>query len=488
MKNILFVASESTPFIKTGGLADVVGSLPKALDPKKYDVRVVLPKYSCIKEKFSKDFKYVTNFYMDLGKHPLNAYVGIFEYQYDGITFYFIDNEEYFKADTPYSNNTRFDIEKFIFFCKATLAILPVVRFRPDIIHCHDWQSGLVPVYLHTLFRDNPFFQGIKSIMTIHNLKFQGVWDLEHFRYHTGLPEYVYTPDKIEFTPQNYNYKKNANMLKGGMVYANVITTVSQTYAGEIQTPYYGEGLDGLIRARNNSLYGIVNGIDYNAFNPATDKNIFANYTIKNFKSKKAENKRKLQAELGLPVDDSKMMLGIVSRLTDQKGLDLINCVKDGIIDDNVQLVIVGTGQPEYEQMFRDFAWCNHDHVSANIYYSETLANKLYAGADAMLVPSKFEPCGLTQLISLRYGTVPIVRETGGLKDTVQPYNEYEKTGTGFSFCNYNAHEMLYTINYAKKIYFEDRKDWDDIIRRGMKADFSWSESAKKYEELYERI
>lgn len=488
MKNILFVASESTPFIKTGGLADVVGSLPKSLDRKKFDVRVVIPNYSCIKEQFRNDFRYVNSFYMDLGKHPLNEYVGILEYQYDGITFYFIDNEKYFKADKPYSDDMRFDIEKFIYFSKASLAILPVVKFRPDIIHCHDWQAGLVPVYLHTLYKDNPFFQGIKTIMTIHNLRFQGVWDIEHFKYNTGLPEYVYTPDKIEYTPKNYQYKKNANMLKGGMVYANMITTVSNTYAGEIQTAYYGEGLDGLIRARNNSLCGIVNGIDYGVFNPQTDKNIYATYDINNVKPLKAENKKKLQAELGLPVDERKMMFGIISRLTDQKGLDLINCVMDGIIDENVQLVVIGTGQPEYEQMFRHYAWCNHERVSANIFYSDQLAHKLYAAADAMLVPSQFEPCGLTQLISLRYGTVPIVRETGGLKDTVQPYNEYESTGTGFSFCNYNAHEMLNIINYAKHIYFNRRDEWDKIVIRDMQQDFSWNGSARKYEELYNNL
>lgn len=488
MKNILFVASESTPFVKTGGLADVVGSLPKSLDRKKFDVRVVIPNYSCIKEQFRKDFRYVNSFYMDLGKHPLNEYVGILEYQYDGITFYFIDNEKYFRGNKPYSDDMRFDIEKFIYFSKASLAILPVVKFRPDIIHCHDWQAGLVPVYLNTLFKDNPFFRGIKTIMTIHNLRFQGIWDIEHFKYNTGLPDYVYTADKIEYTPKNYQYKKNANMLKGGMVYANMITTVSNTYANEIQTAYYGEGLDGLIRARNNSLRGIVNGIDYGVFNPATDRNIYTNYDINSVNNKKIDNKLKLQAELHLPVDGRKMMFGIISRLTDQKGLDLINCVMDGIIDENVQLVVIGTGQPEYEQMFRHYAWCNHERVSANIYYSDQLAHKLYAAADAMLVPSQFEPCGLTQLISLRYGTVPIVRETGGLKDTVQPYNEYEGTGTGFSFCNYNAREMLDIINYAKHIYFNRRDEWNKMVVRGMQADFSWKESAKKYEELYQSL
>lgn len=488
MKNILFAASECEPFIKTGGLADVVGSLPKAIDSKKYDVRVIIPNYKCIKWDFRSKFQYLSHFYMDMGKHPMHEYVGIMTYKYEGITYYFVDNEKYFGGDTPYTDNLMFDMEKYFYFCKAVLAIMPVIGFKPDIIHCHDWQAGLIPVYLRTLYQNNDFYRGTKAIMTIHNLKFQGVWDIEHFRYHTGLPEYIYTSDKLEFTPVNPNYKKNANMLKGGLVYSDIITTVSESYAGEIQSAYYGEGLDGLMRARNNSLVGIVNGIDYDAYNPQKDDKIYKKYSIKNVVKFKKNNKTELQKELGLPVDENKMIIGIISRLTDQKGLDLVNCVMDGIADDNVQFVIIGTGTAQYENMFRNYQAYHGDRVSANIFYSDVLAHKLYAAADAMLMPSLFEPCGLTQLISLRYGTIPIVRETGGLKDTVKPYNRYDGTGTGFSFANYNAHEMLNTINYAKHVYFNERPDWDKMVIRGMKEDFSWGESAKKYQALYDRL
>ena len=314
--------------------------------------------------------------------------------------------------------------------------------------------------------------------MTIHNLKFQGIWNIDTFKYNTALPDYMLTPDQLEF-------KKDANMLQGGLVYADYITTVSETYAEEIKYPFYGENLDGLLRARSASLRGIVNGIDYNIFNPETDEAIYAKYSIKNVKSKKAVNKAKLQEELGLPVDKNKFMIAIISRLTDQKGLDLVNYAIERIADKNTQFVIIGTGDARYENMFRHYQWKYPERVSANILYSDQLAHKLYAAADAMLMPSLFEPCGLTQLISLRYGTVPIVRETGGLKDTVEPYNEFKGTGTGFSFANYNADEMLNTINYAKKVYYDDRREWDKIVQRGMEKDFSWSSSAKQYEGMY---
>ncbi|MCR5807580.1 MAG: glycogen synthase GlgA [Oscillospiraceae bacterium] len=480
MKNILFVASECVPFIKTGGLADVVGTLPKKFDRSKFDCRVIIPNYRCIPDEYRNNFKYVHHFYMDMGQRFSSVHVGIMEYEYDGITFYFVDNLFYFGADRPYAD-TRFDIEKFTYFSKAVMAILPVINFRPDIIHCHDWQAGLVPVYLHTLYRDNPFFAGTKTIFTIHNLRFQGIWDIKTIRALSGLPDWVFTPDKLEF-------HEDANMLKGGLVYADMITTVSETYAGEIQSGYYGEGLDGLLRARNQSLCGILNGIDYKAYNPETDDVIAKNYTSKNVKKNKAINKRALQEELDLPVDDSKFVISIISRLTSQKGLDLVRYALDRILDDYTELVIVGTGDAQYENLFRDYAWRMHDKVSANIYFNEALAHKVYAGSDAVLVPSLFEPCGLTQLIALRYGTVPIVRETGGLKDTVIPYNEYDGTGIGFSFANYNGDELLNTINYAKHIYYDYRKEWDQMVIRGMKTDYSWATSAKKYEELYERI
>ncbi|MDE5569237.1 MAG: glycogen synthase, partial [Ruminococcus sp.] len=377
-----------------------------------------------------------------------------------------------------YSSDLKWDIERFTFFCKAVLAILPVVGFRPDIIHCHDWQASLIPVFLHSTFATNPFYSSTKSIMTIHNLKFQGVWNIDTFKYNTALPGYMFTPDKLEF-------KKDANMLKGGLVYADYITTVSETYAEEIKYPFFGEQLDGLLRARSASLRGIVNGIDYKVFDPSNDKQIFEEYSVKNFKKKKAANKEKLQAELGLPVDKDKYMIGIISRLTDQKGLDLINCVMERICDPNTQFVVVGTGEQRYEDMFRHYQWKYPERVSANILYSDALAHKLYASADAMLMPSLFEPCGLTQLISLRYGTVPIVRETGGLKDTVVPYNEFDGTGTGFSFKNYNAEEMLGVINYSKSVYYDHRAEWNEMVKRGMEADFSWNSSALQYEGMY---
>ena len=478
MKNILFAASECVPFIKTGGLADVCGALPSYINKDEFDVRVILPYYTCIPAKFRDNFKYITHFYMDYGMHSESVHVGIMEYEYNGVKFYFVDNEFYFKCDAPYSSDLKWDIERFTFFCKAVLAIMPVLGFRPDIIHCHDWQSSLIPVFLHSTFASNPFYSGTKSIMTIHNLKFQGVWDIETFQHNTGLSDYMFTPDKLEF-------KKDANMLKGGLVYADYITTVSETYAEEIKYPFYGEQLDGLLRARSASLRGIVNGIDYAVYNPADDKQIFAKYTTKNFKRQKAVNKKKLQAELGLPVDESKYMIAIISRLTDQKGLDLVNYAIERICDENTQFVIIGTGDPQYENMFRHYQWKYPERVSANILYSDQLAHKLYAAADTMLMPSLFEPCGLTQLIALRYGTVPIVRETGGLKDTVVPYNEFDGTGTGFSFANYNGEEMLGAINYSKSIYFDHRKEWDAMVKRGMETDFSWNSSARQYEGMY---
>ncbi len=480
MKNILFVASECVPFIKTGGLADVVGTLPKIFDKNEYDCRVIIPNYRCIPDKYRDNFKYVHHFYMDMGERFNSVHVGIMEYELDGIKFYFVDNLFYFGGDKPYAD-TRYDIEKFIYFSKAVMAILPVINFRPDIIHCHDWQAGLVPVYLHTLYRDNPFYQGVKTIFTIHNLRFQGIWDIKTIRSLSGLPEWVFTPDKLE-------YKKDANMLKGGLVYADYITTVSDTYAGEIQTEYFGEGLNGLLSARNQSLCGIVNGIDYEAYNPETDTNITKQYGTKNCKKSKAANKKALQQEIGLPVDESKFVVSIISRLTDQKGLDLVRYALDRICDEFTQFVVLGTGDPQYENLFREYAWRMPGRLSANILFNEGFAHRVYAGSDAVLVPSQFEPCGLTQLIALRYGTVPIVRETGGLKDTVQPYNEFDGTGIGFSFANYNGDELLNTINYAKHIYFDCRKEWDQMVLRGMKTDYSWANSAKKYQDLYCRV
>ena len=565
MKKILFAASECVPFIKTGGLADVCGALPKEFDKEEWDVRVVIPNYSCIPEKYRSQFEYVTHFYMSAGTYIQDKYVGVLQYVLDGITYYFIDNQEYFNCIVPYGD-IRFDIEKFCFFDKAVLSILKQINFRPDLIHCHDWETGLIPVYLKNEFQADSFYWGIKSVITIHNLKFQGIWDMKTMQGLTGFSADLFTPDKLEaykdgnmlkgglvyadaittvsstyaeeiktpfygegldglmrarandlrgivngidyddFNPetdpyiaQQYNaknfrkektpdkleFQKDANMLKGGLVYADYITTVSDSYANEIQTEYYGEGLNGLLSARHYDMQGIVNGIDYTVYNPKTDPKIYVNYDAADFRKKKPSNKMKLQEELGLAVDKKKYMIGLISRLTDQKGLDLINYAIDRIVDDYTQFVVIGTGDPQYENMFRHYAWKYGDRVSANICYSDELAHKLYAAADAFLMPSRFEPCGLTQLISFRYGTVPIVRETGGLRDTVKPYNEYENTGDGFSFANYNGDEMLGVINYSKHIYFDRKKQWNQMIDRGMANDYSWNNSKGRYEGLY---
>ena len=475
MKNVLLIASEAVPFIKTGGLADVAGSLPKYFDKTKFDVRVMIPKYTCIPWEYREKMVYKTHFYIDLAWRT--QYVGVFELEWNGVTFYFIDNEFYFGGNKPYSWIHE-DIEKFAFFSKAALSALPVLGFRPDIIHCNDWQTGLIPVYLKERFSQGEFYQGIKSIMTIHNLKFQGIWDLKKVKDITGLPDEYFTSDKLEA----YD---DANYLKGGIVYADRVTTVSETYAEEIKTPFYGEKLDGLLNARANSLRGIVNGIDYNEFNPETDPNITKNYNAKNFRKEKIKNKIQLQKDLGLEQDPKAMMIGIVSRLTDQKGFDLIAYIMDELCQDAVQIVALGTGEERYENMFRHFDWKYHGKVSAQIYYDEAMSHRIYAASDAFLMPSLFEPCGLSQLMSLRYGTLPIVRETGGLKDTVVPYNEFEGTGTGFSFVNYNAHEMLATIRYAESVYYDKKREWNKMVDRAMAADFSWNNSARQYEEMY---
>ena len=477
MNKILFASSECVPFIKTGGLADVAGALPKEFSKDYFDVRVVLPNYTCIPEKYRSEFKYLTSFQMNMGPMIGSKYVGVMTYELNGVTFYFIDNLEYFDCFYPYSEE-RWDVEKYIFFDKAVLSMLPLIGFQPDIIHCHDWQTGYIPVYLKTEFQGDQFFWGMKSVMTIHNLKFQGVWDVKTMSGLSGLPMSLYTPDKLEFN-------KDGNMLKGGLVYADYITTVSQTYCEEIQTGYYGENLDGLLRSRHFDMQGIVNGIDNTIYDPATDKALYKNFDVSNFRKFKKVNKARLQAELGLEVDDKKYMIGLISRLTDQKGLDLINYCIEGIVDDYTQLVVIGTGESQYENMFRHYAWKYPEKISANICYADDLAHKLYGAADAFLMPSRFEPCGLTQLISYRYGTVPIVRETGGLKDTVEPFNEYEKTGTGFSFANYNGDELLKVINYSKEVFFDKKTLWNKMVERGMNLNYSWAVQKEKYENIY---
>lgn len=478
MKKILFVASECVPFMKTGGLADVVGTLPKNFSKEDADVRVVLPNYTCIKPEWKEKMQDVTFFSMDLSWR--NQYVGIKELEYEGMKFYFIDNEFYFSGPAPYSTMEG-DIEKFCYFSKAALSILYVLNFKPDIIHCHDWQTGLLPVYLKTMFVANPFYQNIKTVFTIHNLQYQGMTGIERMKDLSGLPYDVFTSDKLEC----YG---GASMLKGGLTYADEITTVSDTYAEEIQMPYYGEKLDGLLRARKNSLTGIVNGIDYDIYNPMTDPILEYNYSAENGPELKAINKKALQKRVGLPENPDIFTVGVISRLVDQKGFDLFDYVMDDICQSDIQLVLLGSGEARYEDMFLYYEEKYPNNVSVTIGYDDTLSKMIYAGCDAILMPSRFEPCGLCQLMALRYGTVPIVRETGGLKDTVEPYNKYEQTGTGFGFLNYNAHDMLKAIESAKEVYYKEKDAWEGIVRRGMNKDFSWSRSASSYMKLYDKM
>ncbi len=476
--NVLFAASECVPFIKTGGLADVAGSLPKYFDRRKYDVRVILPKYECLKGLDKAELQEVTRFVT--GFNFREQVVILEEAVLNGIHFYFIGNDFYFSGAWPYTD-MRDDIEKFAFFSKMVLSVLPQLSWKPDILHCHDWQTGLIPVYLNDSFQGDLFFHHMKTVFTIHNLKFQGTYDIKTVMEKTGLSSYYFTPDKLEAW-------SNGNLLKGGLVYSDRITTVSETYAKEIMTPFYGEGLDGLLRAEQNKLSGIVNGIDTDFYNPKTDPDIPVRFSVSNAIEKKAENKKLLQKKLGLSEDPDAMMIGIVSRLTDQKGFDLVECVMNEICNQKVQLVVLGTGTSRYENLFRYFASLYPDRVSAQIFYSEPLSHEIYAACDAFLMPSLFEPCGLSQLMSLRYGTLPIVRETGGLKDTVEPFNEFTKTGTGFSFANYNAHEMLSVIRYAVSVYQERRDDWNEMVIRAMEKDFSWKASARKYQAIYDEL
>jgi starch synthase len=479
MKKILFAASEAVPFIKTGGLADVTGSLPKYFDRDKYDVRIIMPKYLCMDSSFVGQLHFLCHFYVNLSWR--RQYAGIFEAKQDGITYYFIDNEFYFAGEKPY-NHIYEDVEKFAFFSKAVLEALPYLDFCPDVIHCHDWQTGLIPVFLHTLYGDQNYYTGIKTVFSIHNLKFQGRFILSAVMDITGLPEQIFTADKLE----SYG---EANYLKGGVVYADIVTTVSRTYAQEITTPEGGEGLHGLMQARSNVLYGITNGIDYKEYDPTTDPYLAHHFNTDNFVKEKVENKLNLQHQMGLQENRDVFLLGMVSRMTDQKGFDLVAYILDELLaTEPIQFIVVGTGEERYVEMLRYFQEKYPEKMRVRVGYSEELAHKVYGSCDAFLMPSLFEPCGLSQLMSLRYGTVPIVRETGGLKDTVVPYNEYEHTGTGFSFENYNAHDMLHVLRYALKVYSRDRKEWNSLALRGMKEDFSWNASAKEYEKLYELL
>ena len=476
-RSIAFIGSECYPFVKTGGLGDVMYALPKALTRRNCDVKVILPRYKCIPQQYQDKMVYRGSFYMDLTSDGKQYYVGIMEYVWDGVVYDFIDNEEFFGGDKPYTNLID-DIPKYCYFSKAALAALNYMNWQPNIIHCHDWQAALVPVYLRTFFQ-NTSIGNAKTMITIHNLRFQGIYNIKTIKYWTNLPDYVFNKDALT---QNW---LDANMLKGGLTYSNMITTVSNTYAGEIQTSEYGEGLEAHLRYHSGKLRGIVNGIDYDIWDPSKDSNIVANYSIEDAIAKKRENKIALQKELGLEENGDKFVIGLISRLTNQKGLDLVNTCIPQIMDPYTQVVVLGTGDAEYENSFRYYENHYKGQFAGCIQYDEARSHRIYAGCDVLLVPSRFEPCGLTQLIAMHYGTVPIVRETGGLKDTVEPYNMYADWGNGFTFDRYESGLLYDAINRAKTLYFENRYYWDEMVQRDMAKNVSWDNSAKQYKDLY---
>lgn len=475
MLKILMAASEAAPFAKTGGLGDVVGSLPSALTNLGAEVRIILPKYGTISKKLRESIIHKSFIYVNLGWR--NLYCGIEEAKYNGITYYFIDNEFYFNRSGLYGFGD--DGERFAFFSKAVLEVLPFLDFVPDILHCHDWHAGMVPVLLEAQYRHIDLYRDIKTVFTIHNLKYQGICDTQQMKEWFSLSDDYFTEDKLEFY-------QNASFMKGALTYSHLISTVSNTYSEEIRNPFYGEQLDGLLNARSKDLWGIINGIDYEEYNPAKDALIYQTYTKSNLASKDA-NKAALQEELGLSINSKIPMIGLISRLVDQKGIDLIECVLEEILAEDVQLVVLGTGEGKYEHMFWEAMQRYPGKVSSNLRFDNILAHKIYAAADLFLMPSLFEPCGLGQLISLRYGTLPIVRETGGLKDTVLSYNEATGEGNGFSFTNYNAHDMLYAIQHAIKIC--KKKTLRNKLRKAaMSCDYSWQNSAVKYLKMYETL
>jgi len=475
---IWFAASEAAPFAKTGGLADVAGSLPKALRKLGVDIRVVLPKYRQIPQEYVNKMQFLGYTYVDLSWR--HEYCGIFTLEYDGVPFYFLDNEHFFNRDWYYGQYD--DGERFTFFSRAILEVLPVIGFKPWIIHCNDWQTGLVPTFLDAHFRyyrNKGFFQTMHTIMTIHNLKYQGIFPKEMMDEILGLSWDYFHQEGIEF----YD---NINFLKAGIAFSTKVTTVSKAYAEEIQTDFYGENLSGIIRKRAGDLYGIVNGIDFELNDPLTDKRLYAPFSADNLEGKTI-NKLRLQKERGLEENADIPLIGLISRLVDQKGLDLVDRMISELLDMNLQLIILGTGDKKYEDLFRWAQGAYPGKMSANICYDATLAQRIYAACDMFLMPSLFEPCGLSQIFSMRYGTVPIVRETGGLRDTVIPYNQYTETGTGFSFANYNAHEMKDAIVRAIAVY-QDKDKWNRLVRQCMLQDFSWDHSAREYYSLYGQI
>ncbi len=471
---VLFAASEAVPFVKTGGLGEVIGSLPKELKKCDVETRIIMPKYGSIPNEFKSMIKVVKRFSIKIGDQ--DRFCGLEKIEYNGITFYFIDNEYYFKRENLYGYWD--DGERFSFFCRAVLESLPYLNFVPQIIHCHDWHSAMINVLLKIQYGTNSLYNNINNIFTIHNLKFQGIFPADILNL-LHIKEKHFNCNELEFFGK-------VNFLKGALVHSDLITTVSKTYSEEIKHQYFGENLDVILREKNSKLHGIINGINYDDYNPSTDSHIFKNYDYLSL-SKKMQNKYKLQQLLGLPKTNKVPILTIISRLTSQKGLDLIKHFLDEILQMELQMVVLGVGDSGYEKMFIEAQKKYPKKLSANIFFDDKLARRIYAGGDFFLMPSLFEPCGLGQLIALRYGNIPVVRETGGLNDTVLSYDEISGEGNGFSFKNYNADDMLYTINRAIS-FFHNKPVWTKIRKKAMTMDYSWKKSANQYVELYTKL
>lgn len=475
MTQILFTAFEAAPFIKTGGLGDVAGSLPAYIKTSKYDIRVFLPKLNAIPEIYTKKMTFLKDFEVELGWR--HQYCGLFTLQHGGITYYFLDNEYYFYREKIYGEFD--DGERVAFFSKAVLESIKYIDdFRPEIIHSNDWHTALVPVFLKELYKDDPIYSGIRTVFTIHNLKFQGVYDPFMIGDVLGLHQ---TPAATGLLCDG-----RLNYMKGACTYADIITTVSPSYASEIQTSYFGEGLDWLFRERKESLEGVLNGIDTKIYDPANDHAIPATFSADDI-SGKAACKASLQAQLHLPVDPDVPLFVIVSRLTEQKGLDLVRYMLPEFAHRNLQLAVLGVGTYEYEQAFQYHATAFPEHFAACLHFDESLSHQFFAGADVLMMPSRFEPCGLSQMMAMRYGTLPLVRETGGLRDSVVPYNRFTGEGTGFSFANFNAHELLNTVDLVLEAY-ADQDAWQALRNAAMSQDFSWTRSAKTYRKIYQEL
>ena len=473
---IVFASAECAPFVKTGGLGDVAGSLPAALVRAGAEVIVMVPKYATIKDEYKAQMEHFSDFYVSLGWR--NEYCGLEKLEHDGVTYMFIDNERYFARDYPYGFFD--DGERFAFFSKAiteSLQHLPA-GFECDILHCNDWQTALAPVFLREFYQGLPLYDRVKTVFSIHNVAFQGQFSDTVMEDILGVAHIPAAASQLRCDACSVNY------MLGALRYADAITTVSPTYANEIQTPEFGEGLDGVLRERSYALQGILNGIDVAGFDPATDKRIAANYTVED-RSGKAVCKAKLQEELGLEVRDDRPLMVMVTRLTRQKGMDLVMYALDRILAGGVQVAVLGTGDRDYEDGLRYFQDKYPGTMAARIEFDPALSQRMYAAADMFLMPSKFEPCGLSQIIAMRYGTLPIVRETGGLKDTVQPYNEFTGEGTGFSFSNFNGDEMGDAVFRAARLFWDNREAWDQLVTQAMSQDFSWTRSADKYLDLY---